>query len=65
MRIVPIQQIASARNGRYQVWARWDDDAMIYELFASAAADDYVGCAADMHEARDIAQRLIREWQSF
>lgn len=41
-----------------EVWAKWDDSADVFELFASESGEDYIGCADDLPEARKIA----REW---
>lgn len=41
-------------NGR-EIWARWDKEAKIYELFASNDGSDYLGCADTLTEARKLA----------
>jgi hypothetical protein len=44
-----------------EVWVNFDKDAEVYELFASEAADDYIGCADTLKEAREIAQWWFEE----
>jgi len=41
-----------------EVWVHHDQTAEVYELFASADGDDYIGCADTLAEARQVA----REW---
>jgi hypothetical protein len=44
-----------------EAWVKFDQDAEVYELFASKEADDYIGCADTLEEARQVA----REWAEF
>ena len=41
-----------------EVWQTWDDSAGVYELWASDACDDYIGCA----DTRAEAQAIARDW---
>lgn len=50
------QMIAHDRKQDLEVWARYDSDAEVYELFASEEADDYIGCADTMSECQIIAR---------
>lgn len=52
-------RIASDRG--YEVWSKFSRDAGIYELFASADGNDYIGCADTRAEARRIAHNWIAE----
>jgi hypothetical protein len=45
-------------NGR-EVWAKWDESAELYELFASSTGEDYIGCADTREEAQAAAQAWI------
>ncbi|MFC4484291.1 hypothetical protein [Cupriavidus campinensis] len=47
-----------------EVWAKWDEEAGIYELFLSQEADDYVGCADSVADARKVARDLAKEWMN-
>lgn len=47
-----------------EVWAKWDEAAEIYELFLSQEADDYVGCANSVPDARKVARDLANEWMN-
>ncbi len=51
------------RPGGFEVWAKWDDSAEIYELFASENGDDYIGCCDTLKEARDYALERWSEEQ--
>ena len=52
------QMIAHDRKQDLEVWARYDSDAEVYELFASEEADDYIGCADTLNEC----QKVARSW---
>lgn len=45
----------------YEVWRVFDDTAGVFELFASADCDDYIGCADTPGEAVQLAARWVRE----
>jgi hypothetical protein len=44
-----------------EVWIHYDKDAEVYELFASADGDDYLGCADTIMEARFVAQEWFED----
>ena len=52
-------KIFSSRH--YEVWAKFDPTAKVYELFASRDATDYIGCADTKAEALKVAKRWVDE----
>jgi hypothetical protein len=48
-----------------EVWIKWDESAMLYELFASENGDDYIGCADTVSEARAVAADWFNELMSY
>lgn len=54
-------KIASDRATGLEVWAKWSNTAEVYELFASEAADDYIGCVDTLAEARRFAKDSFAE----
>lgn len=48
----------ASRNG-YEVFAKYDRTAGVYELFASDTGQDYIGCADSLSECRAIANEWI------
>ena len=44
-----------------EVWIHFDESAEVYELFASSAGDDYIGCADTIQEAKQIASDWFKE----
>lgn len=47
-----------------EVWIKWDAGACVYELFASEDGSDYIGCADEMDEARQVAREWFQELMS-
>jgi hypothetical protein len=45
----------------FEVWMTHDSSAEVYELFASDACDDYIGCADTPDEALTVAREWIDE----
>lgn len=60
-RTPPARVWREARIGGYEVWTVYDHDAKLYELFASEAADDYIGCADTYANACAFAASWIKE----
>lgn len=56
-----MKRIAFSARYDLEVFVRYDAAADIYELFASSDADDYIGCADDLTEAKQFAQDWIDE----
>lgn len=54
---VPHLIARDAKQG-LEAWSTWDDDAKIYELWASPECTDYIGCA----DTRAEAQQVARGW---
>mgnify|MGYP001590734322 CR=1 FL=1 len=49
-----------------EVWAKFDQEAEVYELFASSDCDDYIGYSVDtMSEARIAATDYFNDCMSF
>jgi hypothetical protein len=48
----------------YEVWAKWDKDAEVYELFNDREDGAYIGCADTMAEAVTVAKLFIDEQTS-
>lgn len=48
-----------------EVWIKWDEGAEVYELFASEGADDYLGCADTLQEARKFAREHFRDLMTY
>ena len=48
-----------------EVWVHFDKDAEVYELFTSEAADDYIGCADTLSEARKVASGFFEDRMSY
>ena len=51
-------RIATDTKQGLEVWQTWDNGAQVFELWASEACDDYIGCADTRAESLDVA----REW---
>lgn len=45
----------------YEVWAKWDATAEVYELFNDREDGAYIGCADTMAEAVTVAKLFIDE----
>jgi hypothetical protein len=52
-----------ARQG-YEVWAKWDKDAEIYELFNDREDGAYIGFAETIPDATKVAVWWVDEQQS-
>lgn len=52
---------AEPRRNGYEVWFTFDDTAGVYELWASVACDDYIGCADDMADALKVARDWVEQ----
>lgn len=50
--------IATHQDLGREVWAKFDAQAEVWELFASEEADDYIGCADSLAGTKIAA----REW---
>lgn len=51
-------------DGGWQTWARWDEGAEVWEIFASDTGGDYIGCADTIEEAKDAARDYFEELMS-
>lgn len=49
-----------AKHG-YEVWAKWDNTAEIYELFNDREGSAYIGCADTIEEAIPVGLWFIDE----
>jgi hypothetical protein len=45
----------------YEVWAKWDNTAEVYELFNDDEGSAYIGCADTIAEAIPVALGFIDE----
>jgi len=53
--------LITSRHG-YEIWARWDSEAQIYELFTESECECYTGMAVDsLKEAHTTALYFIEE----
>lgn len=52
-----------ASNG-YEVWAKYDKSAELYELFTDKDGVGYVGCSDTLEEADVIAKDWVQEQMS-
>ena len=52
-----------AKKG-YEVWARWDKDAEMYELFNDKEDGAYIGFAETIPDATKVAVWWVDEQQS-
>ena len=48
----------------YEVWARWDDTAEVYELFNDRDDGAYIGFAESLTEATKIGTWWVEEQQA-
>lgn len=48
-----------------EVWAKFDDSAEVYELFASDDGSDYIGCADTKAEALSVAREHFADLRSY
>lgn len=57
---VPYQAARHVDLG-YEVWARWDHEAEVYELFLEEECEAYIGFAETKQEAREAALAYFEE----
>jgi hypothetical protein len=50
-----------AMKRRYEVWAKWDKSAQVYELFTESECESYIGCADNLADAETFALDWINE----
>ena len=50
-----------AMKARYEVWAKWDKPAQIWELFTESECECYIGCADTLKEAETVGLDWIDE----
>lgn len=48
----------------YEVWARWDPEAEIFELFTERECESYIGFADTKTEARKAAKDFFQDLMS-
>ena len=48
----------------YEVWAKWDKDAEVYELFTESECECYIGCTDTLKQAKSFALDWITERES-
>ena len=58
-------RIATDTKQGLEVWQTWDEGAQVFELWASEACDDYIGCADTRTEALAVAREWFAERASF
>jgi hypothetical protein len=56
--------LAIAQKNGYEVWAKWDVDAEIYELFTERECECYIGAVDELKDARPFAIDWIAERES-
>jgi hypothetical protein len=56
-------KLVSAKKG-YEVWAKWDREAQVWELFTEREAECYIGCADTLAEAVTVGYDWIDEKES-
>ena len=54
--------LISARKG-YEMWAKFDHDAQVYEIFFDQECESYTGWAVDSLKDAESASRYILEEQ--
>lgn len=57
--------IARDTHQDLEVWQTWDEGAQVFELWASDACDDYIGCADTRAEAQAIARWWFADRASY
>lgn len=60
-----MKKLMESKDLGREVWIKWDSSAEVYELFASEGADDYLGCADTVSEARKVAREWFSELMSY
>ena len=53
-----------AMKRRYEVWAKWDKPAQVWELFTESECESYIGCADTLKDAETFALDWIEERES-
>lgn len=48
-----------------EAWAKFDETAEVFEVFASKDCDDYIGCADTVTECRMVAREWFNERMSY
>jgi hypothetical protein len=49
------------KNG-YEIWAKWDTEAQVYELFFEQECESYTGWAVDsLKDAKSASEYIIQE----
>lgn len=54
-------KISEHKDLGYEVFALWDRDAEVYELFLSAECDDYIGFAMSRADCKEVARQFYEE----
>jgi hypothetical protein len=53
--------LISSRKG-YEIWAKWDAEAQVYELFFEQECESYTGWAVDsLKDAKSASEYIINE----
>jgi hypothetical protein len=53
--------LITSKHG-YEIWARWDKDAQVYELFFEQECESYTGSVADnLKDAESTARYILEE----
>ena len=53
--------LISAKKG-WQIWAKWDKEAQVYELFFDQECESYTGWAVDsLKDAKKASEYIIDE----
>jgi hypothetical protein len=53
--------LITSKHG-YEIWARWDKDAQVYELFFEEECESYTGSVADtLEDAQSTARYILEE----
>lgn len=56
-------KLVSAKKG-YEVWAKWDKDAEVWELFTEREAECYIGATDTIADAVTVGYDWIEERSS-
>ena len=52
--------LITSRHG-YEIWARWDSEAQIYELFTESECECYIGAVDNLDDAKTFALNWMDE----
>jgi hypothetical protein len=53
--------LISSRKG-YEIWAKWDAEAQVYELFFEQECESYTGWSVDsLKDAKSASEYIINE----